>query len=71
VEEGEILMLVGDNGCGKTTLLDIVAGLQEPDVMWPSACVPDASLGRLSRRRSSMQRDILLIAIYNFRQVAY
>ncbi|WP_394354097.1 ATP-binding cassette domain-containing protein [Methanothrix sp.] len=47
-------MLVGDNGCGKTTLLDIVAGLQEPDVMWPSACTPDASLGRLSRRRSSI-----------------
>ena len=28
---GEILMLVGDNGCGKTTLLNIVAGLQDPD----------------------------------------
>lgn len=24
-------MLVGDNGCGKTTLLDIVSGLQDPD----------------------------------------
>lgn len=31
VKEGEIYMLVGDNGCGKTTLLDIVAGLQDPD----------------------------------------
>jgi ABC-type sulfate/molybdate transport systems ATPase subunit len=31
VARGEILMLVGDNGCGKTTLLNIVAGLQDPD----------------------------------------
>lgn len=31
VEEGEILMLVGDNGCGKTSLLNLVAGLQDPE----------------------------------------
>ncbi|MEI6104956.1 MAG: ABC transporter ATP-binding protein [Methanothrix sp.] len=31
VARGEILMLVGDNGCGKTTLLNLVAGLQDPD----------------------------------------
>jgi ABC-type sulfate/molybdate transport systems ATPase subunit len=31
VDEGEILMLVGDNGCGKTTLLNLVAGLSDPD----------------------------------------
>jgi len=31
VEDGEILMLVGDNGCGKTSLLNLVAGLQDPE----------------------------------------
>jgi len=31
VEEGEILMLVGENGCGKSTLLNMVAGLLAPD----------------------------------------
>jgi molybdate transport system ATP-binding protein len=31
VAEGEILMMVGDNGCGKTTLLNLVSGLLKPD----------------------------------------
>ena len=31
VARGETLILVGDNGCGKTTLLNLVAGLDNPD----------------------------------------
>lgn len=31
VAHGEILMMVGDNGCGKTTLLNMIAGLIKPD----------------------------------------
>ncbi|MGV8175907.1 MAG: ABC transporter ATP-binding protein [Methanothrix sp.] len=31
VGKGETMMLVGDNGCGKTTLLNLVAGLDQPD----------------------------------------
>jgi ABC-type Fe3+/spermidine/putrescine transport system ATPase subunit len=31
VAQGSTLMMVGDNGCGKTTLLNLVAGIDDPD----------------------------------------
>ena len=54
IEEGDRIGLVGRNGCGKTTFLRILAGLQAPDI------------GDISRRRdlvvSYLPQDFMLDA---------
>jgi len=57
IQEGERIGLVGRNGCGKTTFLKILAGLQSPDI------------GEVSRQRdlavSYLPQDFMLDATKN------
>src|SRR5437867_2141737 len=60
IQEGDRIGLVGRNGCGKTTLLRILAGLQSPDS------------GDLSRRRglvaSYLPQDFMLDVAKSIRE---
>lgn len=51
IADVEILMLVGDNGCGKTTILNLIAGLMSPD----SGSI---KLGRRAIFDSAMKIDV-------------
>lgn len=53
VEEGEFLMVIGRSGCGKTTMLRVINGLQKPDsgkVYAAGEDVGEADLIRLRRK---------------------
>jgi NitT/TauT family transport system ATP-binding protein len=54
------LGIVGRSGVGKSTLLSLVAGLDEPDAGVLSVCGESAAAGRLSRCALMPQRDCLL-----------
>jgi multiple sugar transport system ATP-binding protein len=49
VNSGEFLVLVGESGCGKTTTLRLIAGLETPDsgtIFIDGACINDVPVGR-------------------------
>jgi ABC-type sugar transport system ATPase subunit len=49
VESGEFLVVVGESGCGKTTTLRLIAGLEQPDsgtIFIGGAPVNDVPVGR-------------------------
>lgn len=53
VEEGEFLTVIGRSGCGKTTMLRMINGLQKPDsgkVYAAGEDVGEADLSRLRRK---------------------
>lgn len=52
---GESLSIRGESGCGKTTLLNLLAGLERPDngaVRWNEEAITTLSGRQLARRRS-------------------
>jgi ABC-type lipoprotein export system ATPase subunit len=54
VSEGEFVMIYGKSGCGKTTLLNILGGLDRPtagDVMLDGKSITDVSEDELARLR--------------------
>ena len=54
------LGVVGRSGVGKSTLLSVIAGLDEPDDGLVSVCGEESAAGRLGRCALMPQRDCLL-----------
>jgi lipoprotein-releasing system ATP-binding protein len=56
VPAGSSLSVTGESGCGKTTLLNLLAGLERPDrgaVCWAGEPIGSLGAGALARRRGA------------------
>nr|VFJ55263.1 MAG: carbohydrate ABC transporter ATP-binding protein, CUT1 family [Candidatus Kentron sp. DK] len=67
VEKGECMVLLGSSGCGKTTLLRVIAGLDEPDD--GSISVSDKPLSGVPARKRNVALVFQDYSLYSHRRV--
>jgi len=67
VEKGEFLILFGPNGCGKTTLLKLIAGLIEPTVYENLNIVLEHFFSNEKERQAIIKKYLNLVGLWNFR----
>jgi ATP-binding cassette, subfamily F, member 3 len=63
INPGERVGLIGPNGCGKTTLLEILAGVDSPDSGMISRTSPNLRVGYLSQGKSFTEDQTLRSAL--------
>ena len=64
IKAGERVALIGDNGCGKSTILNIITGLEKPD-SGALSIKKDSNIGYL------MQQPELLYNDKNVKKILY
>lgn len=64
IRQGEFVFITGERGCGKSTLIELIAGEEDPDrgTIW----LGGADLGRLSRRTCEELRKCIGVVLADF-----